>query len=180
MDKKKNSSEILFRDGSLIPVTENLVLYAVWVPEEEAYTVSFDLQGGLNNGMPEKLSCLPGQSVLLPPLSNTYKEGFVRLGYSRDGKADSGILEEETEYFPSSDTRIFVVWGDGCYPQYAGTEKWVQGVSVLENEWKIYQSEYGNKVAFWNSDGAGMMFIRGINFFVGQRFQPTCSYGGMI
>ena len=122
MDKKKNSNEILFRDGSLIPVTENLALYAVWVPEEEAYTVSFDLQGGLNNGMPEKLSCLPGQSVLLPPLSNTYKEGFVRLGYSRDGKADSGILEEETEYFPSSDTRIFVVWGDGCYPQYAGTE----------------------------------------------------------
>lgn len=44
--------------------------------------------------MPEKLSCLPGQSVLLPPLPNTYKEGFVRLGYSRDGTADSGILEE--------------------------------------------------------------------------------------
>lgn len=102
--------------------------------------------------MPEKLSCLPGQSVLLPLLPNTYKEGFVRLGYSRDGTADSGILEEETEYVPSSDTRIFVVWGDGFYPQYAGTEKWVQGVSVLENDWKIYQSEYGNKVAFWNSD----------------------------
>lgn len=164
MDKKKNSSEILFRDGSLIPVTENLVLYAVWVPEEEAYTVSFDLQGGLNNGMPEKLSCLPGQSVLLPPLSNTYKEGFVRLGYSRDGTADSGILEEETEYFPSSDTRIFVVWGDGCYPQYAGTEKWVQGVSVLENDWKIYQSEYGNKVAFWNSAGGWYDVYQGDKF----------------
>ena len=122
VDKKKNTNEILFRDGSLIPVTKNLVLYAVWVPEEEAYTVSFDLQGGHNHVLPENLSCLPGQSVFLPPLSNTYKEGFVRLGYSRDGTADSGILEEETEYFPSSDTRIFVVWGDGCYPQYAGTE----------------------------------------------------------
>lgn len=164
MDKKKNSNEILFRDGSLIPVTENLVLYAVWVPEEEAYAVSFDLQGGLNNGMPEKLSCLPGQSVLLPPLSNIYKEGFVRLGYSRDGTADSGILEEETEYFPSSDTRIFVVWGDGCYPQYAGTEKWVQGISVLENDWKIYQSEYGNKVAFWNSDGGWYDVYQGDKF----------------
>ena len=162
--KKRNSAEILFRDGSVIPVTENLVLYAVWVPEEEAYTVSFDLQGGLNNGMPEKLSCLPGQSVLLPPLSNTYKEGFVRLGYSRDGTADSGILEEETEYFPSSDTRIFVVWGDGCYPQYAGTEKWVKGVSVLENDWKIYQSEYGNKVAFWNSDAGWYDVYQGDKF----------------
>lgn len=162
--KKRNSAEILFRDGSVIPVTENLVFYAVWVPEEEAYTVSFDLQGGLNNGMPEKLSCLPGQSVLLPPLSNTYKEGFVRLGYSRDGTADSGILEEETEYFPSSDTRIFVVWGDGCYPQYAGTEKWVQGVSVLENDWKIYQSEYGNKVAFWNSDAGWYDVYQGDKF----------------
>ena len=137
MDKKKNSNEILFRDGSLIPVTENLVLYAVWVPEEEAYAVSFDLQGGLNNGMPEKLFCLPGQSVLLPPLSNTYKEGFVRLGYSRDGTADSGILEEETEYFPSS---------------------------VLENDWKIYQSEYGNKVAFWNSDGGWYDVYQGDKF----------------
>lgn len=162
--KKRNSAEILFRDGSVIPVTENLVLYAVWVPEEEAYTVSFDLQGGLNNGMPEKLSCLPGHSVLLPPLSNIYKEGFVRLGYSRDGTADSGILEEETEYFPSSDTRIFVVWGDGCYPQYAGTEKWVQGVSVLENDWKIYQSEYGNKVAFWISDGGWYDVYQGDKF----------------
>lgn len=162
--KKRNSAEILFRDGSVIPVTENLVFYAVWVPEEEAYTVSFDLQGGLNNGMSEKLSCLPGQSVLLPPLSNTYKEGFVRLGYSRDVKADSGILEEETEYFPSSDTRIFVVWGDGCYPRYAGTEKWVQGVSVLENDWKIYQSEYGNKVAFWNSDAGWYDVYQGDKF----------------
>ena len=180
MDKKKNSNEILFRDGSLIPVTENLVLYAVWVPEEEAYTVSFDLQGGLNNGMPEKLSCLPGQSVLLPPLSNTYKEGFVRLGYSRDGTADSGLLREETEYFPTSDTKILLCGVTVVTPSTQAQKSGFKGFPSWKTTGKFTKVSTGIKLHFGILMGAGMMFIRGINFFVGLRFQPTCSYGGMI
>lgn len=137
-----------------IPVTGNRLLYAVWIPESEAYTVTFDLKGGADNGIPEKLSCRPGGSVRLPSLENTYKAGYVRDGYSPDGTAASGLLKPETEFFPTADTTLCVVWGDGSSPQYAGEEKWVRGVTAASQNWKTYWSEYGERTAFWHS-GAG-------------------------
>lgn len=152
MDKKKNSNEILFRDGSLIPVTENLVLCAVWVPEEESYTVSFDLQGGLNNGMPEKLSCLPGQSVLLPPLSNTFKEVFegkdVTYRSSTVNKATfNSVITKALENrkiisidITSYGAHVITVWGASY-----GNDGFIQGLyltdSAVSNE--IYGVDAG-------------------------------------
>ena len=152
--KSKTAATILYADGSPIPVTGNRLLYAVWIPESEAYTVTFDLKGGADNGMPEKLSCRPGGSVRLPSLENTYKAGYVRDGYSPDGTAASGLLKPETEFFPTADTTLCVVWGDGSSPQYAGEEKWVRGVTAASQNWKTYWSEYGERTAFWHS-GAG-------------------------
>lgn len=149
--ESKTAETILYADGSPIPVTGNRLLYAVWVPESEAYTVTFDLKGGADNGMPEKLSCRPGGSIRLPSLDNTYKAGYVRDGYSPDGTAASGVLKAETEFFPTADTTLCVVWGDGRSPQYAGEEKWVRGVTVTPQDWKTWWSEYGEKTAFWHS-----------------------------
>ena len=122
------------------------------MPESETYTVTFDLKGGIDNGMPKKLSCRPGGFVLLPSLNNTYKAGFVRDGYSPDGTATSGLLKAEMEFFPTTDTTLCVVWGDGSSPQYAGGEKWVRGVTVTPQDWKTWWSEYGEKTAFWRPD----------------------------
>lgn len=152
--KSKTAETILYADGSPIPVTGNRLLYAVWIPESEAYTVTFDLKGGADNGMPEKLSCRPGGSVRLPSLENTYRAGYVRDGYSPDGTAASGLLKPETEFFPTADTTLCVVRGDGSSPQYAGEEKWVRGVTAASQNWKTYWSEYGERTAFWHS-GAG-------------------------
>lgn len=150
--ERKTAEMVLYADGSPIPVTNNRILYAVWMPESEAYTVTFDLKGGADNGMPEKLSCRPGGSIRLPSLDNTYKAGYVRDGYSPDGTVASGLLKAETEFFPTADTTLCVVWGDGCYPQYSGQIKWVSGVSVQDADWGTRISEYGNRVAFWRSD----------------------------
>lgn len=109
--ESKTAETILYADGSPIPVTGNRLLYAVWVPESEAYTVTFDLKGGVDNGMPEKLSCRPGGSIRLPSLDNTYKAGYVRDGYSPDGTAASGVLKAETEFF--SDRRYDSLCGVG-------------------------------------------------------------------
>lgn len=149
---RKTAETVLYADGSPIPVTNNRILYAVWIPENEAYTVTFDLKGGIDNGMPETLSCRPGGSILLPSLNNTYKAGFVRDGYSPDGTAASGLLKAETEFFPTTDTTLCVVWGDGSSSQYAGGEKWVRGVTVTPQDWKTWWSEYGEKTAFWRPD----------------------------
>ena len=73
---KKTAETVLYTDGSPIPVTDNRILYAVLIPENEAYTVTFDLKGGIDNVMPETLSCRSGGSVLLPSLNNTYKAGI--------------------------------------------------------------------------------------------------------
>lgn len=150
--ERKTAETVLYADGSPIPVTDNRILYAVWMPESETYTVTFDLKGGIDNGMPKKLSCRPGGSILLPSLNNTYKAGFVRDGYSPDGTATSGLLKAETEFFPTSDMTLCVVWGDGSSPQYAGEEKWVRGVTVTPQDWKTWWSKYGEKTAFWRPD----------------------------
>lgn len=150
--ERKTAETVLYAHGSPIPVTDNRILYAVWMPESEAYTVTFDLKGGIDNGMPKKLSCRPGGFVLLPSLNNTYKAGFVRDGYSPDGTATSGLLKAEMEFFPTTDTTLCVVWGDGSSPQYAGGEKWVRGVTVTPQDWKTWWSEYGEKTAFWRPD----------------------------
>lgn len=109
--ERKTAETVLYAHGSPIPVTDNPILYAVWMPESETYTVTFDLKGGIDNGMPKKLSCRPGGFVLLPSLNNTYKAGFVRDGYSPDGTATSGLLKAEMEFFPTTDTTLCVVWG---------------------------------------------------------------------
>ena len=157
-----NAYEAAYYDGEIIAVSKDITLYAVWALEDDAYTVTFDINGGnIYFKDPAQLSARKGSYIILPLLSNYKHATLVPKGYTE--KPDDAVyLIEGSKYYPKSDTTLYLLWSDGSHKELANTNQWIYGIDIQDSDW---QNVNGKNIVMWE-EGKSKWY----DVFQGQTF----------
>lgn len=138
--------EAAYYDGEIISISKDTTLYAVWALESEAYTVTFNINGGnIYFKDPAQLSTRIGSYIILPLLSNYKHTELVPKGYT-EKQDDTNYLTEGSKYYPQSDTTLYLLWSDGSHKELANTTQWIHGIDIQESDW---QNVNGKQIVMW-------------------------------
>lgn len=143
------SNKVIYRDGDVITVTRDLSLEPVWIKADDAYAVTFNTgQGWGVYGSPKVVYAQKGDGIILPSSDYFKRDNFVPAGYSSVSDSDDNYMKPIQQFFPESDTVMYVVWKDGSNKEYAGKTRWIYGVSESDIIWDSDDKNH----AFWSEN----------------------------
>lgn len=135
----KGSDKGQYQDEAVIYISSNMELYAVW--DSNPVVISFDLKGG--EGTINPIYAKAGDTIYLPT-PDIYKDGYRLKGaYSND--LDLNTRSFGQEYVVTENVTFSVIWIEldkapeaafgGNSDTYRDTDVWVNGVTVLKEDW---------------------------------------------
>lgn len=143
--------EAAYYDGEIFTPLKDMNLYAVWALESEAYTVTFNINGGNEFFKdPETLSTRKGSYIILPSLENFRHTSLVGKGYSVNQNETSNYLLEGSRYYPDKNTTLYLIWGDGSQKEFASTKQWIYGIDIKDEDW-VTTSPYDPDIVLWET-----------------------------
>ena len=105
-----SATSATYQAGGSYTANEGVTLYAVW--EINAYTVSFDANGGSNAPNPQKKT--HGQNLILTVAIPT-RANHVFLGWAADSSANSIAYAPGATYTAEEDVTLYAVWQERNY-----------------------------------------------------------------
>lgn len=146
-----NAYEAAYYDGESFTPLKDMTLYAVWVKENDAYTVNFNINGGNEFFKdPETLSTRKGSYIVLPSLENFKHPSFVSIGYSENKDSAENYLTEGSKYYPDKNTTLYLAWGDGSEKSFASSKQWIYGIDIKDADW-VPVSPYDPGIVLWEA-----------------------------
>ena len=104
----KTATTATYKSGSVITLTKDITLYAVWkAASVTKYTLSFDRNGGSGNA-PAKITAASGTTVTIPKCSIS-REGYYFMGWSTTRGGAVAYKSNDTLKL-TKDTVLYAVW----------------------------------------------------------------------
>lgn len=128
--------EAAYRDCESFTPIKDMTLYALWALESEAYTVTFDINGGNEYfAEPAFLATRKGSSIILPSLEFYKHLSLVSKGYSEIKDDEANYLSAGEYYTPEKNTTLYLLWGDGSSKEYASSKRFISSIEINDNDW---------------------------------------------
>ena len=106
--KTKTATSATYKSGSVIPMEEDLTLYAVWKKDNNVYyRLSFDRNGGSGNA-PAAMTVASGTVVTVSKCSVT-REGYYFMGWSKT-RGGAVAYKSGDKVTVTKDTVLYAVW----------------------------------------------------------------------
>ncbi len=100
---------VKYEKGATYSEDRNIVLYAVWRPSTDEYTLTFDANGGVN--APKPIKKVEGSIINIPP-QIPQRSNLAFLGWSENARAKVASYVKGDEYTITRDQTLYAVWSD--------------------------------------------------------------------
>ena len=110
-----NAVSVQYVQGQTFVITQNVVLYAVWVPP---LTVTYDGNGSTGGVVPVDCCspCQYGSTVTVLGSGNLWLSGFIFMGWDTDPLSSTPLYSPGSTFIITENTVLYAVWLSGGPP----------------------------------------------------------------